>query len=149
MIRDVYSGSGSRVKKAPDPGSANMIRDVYSGSQICIFSIPDPGSKRHRIRNKEFKNFLLTKSKLSSCKYKIWCLFRIPDPKSGFCPSWSQGSKKHRTPDLDPQHWTQVCFTVIIARTWEFTPPLPSPCSVVFLLCHLFSHFLAVLYKTF
>ncbi len=55
---------GSRVKKAPDPGSGsttknliicnpkilsralgNMIRDVYSGSNICIFpsKIPDRG----------------------------------------------------------------------------------------------------------
>jgi hypothetical protein len=32
--------SGSKVKRAPDPGS-----------QICIFSIPDPGVKKHWIND--------------------------------------------------------------------------------------------------
>ncbi len=32
-----------------------------------------------------------------------WCLSRIPDPD--FSGSRIQGSKRHRIPDPDPQHW--------------------------------------------
>jgi hypothetical protein len=87
----------------------------------CLSRFPDPtffhpGS---RIRNKEFKYFYPQKTKkwfLSSGKYDPGCSSRIrmlnflpiPDPDAELSThpgSRIQGSKRHRIPDPDPQHW--------------------------------------------
>jgi hypothetical protein len=67
--------------------------------------IPDPGSEffPSRISIKEFKYFNPKKWFLSSTKYDPGCSsrihlgYRIP------------GSKRHRIPDPDPQHWIPLC----------------------------------------
>ncbi len=88
--------------------SVLRIQSVHPGSQIRIFPcrIPDPVSKRHRIpdpdQQKEFRTF-----NPKICYQALGnpgCLFRIPEPESGFFPSWIQGSKFQRFPDSDPQH---------------------------------------------
>ncbi len=51
---------------------------------------------------KELYNFLLKKFSLCSQKYR----FRIRDPEKTYSGSRIQGSKRHRIPVPDPQHWT-------------------------------------------
>ncbi len=93
-----------------DPGCLFRIMDPnfwHPGYLIFIFSIPD-----FRIRIKEFKYFNTKKWFLSSRKYDPCCSSRIriltfyssrvPDPGS-------RGSKRHRIPDPDPQHWFFSC----------------------------------------
>jgi hypothetical protein len=71
--------------------SVLRIWDVYPISWTRIFSIPDPGSEifPSRIRIKEF----MYCSSLS----RIWILI--------FYPPRIAGSKRHRIPDPDKQHW--------------------------------------------
>jgi hypothetical protein len=70
--------------------SVLWIRDVYAGSRI-------------RIRIKEFKYIFNPKNCFSALGKMIW------DVHSGsgsrFSSSRIQGSKKHRIPVPDPQHW--------------------------------------------
>ncbi len=70
--------------------SVLRIRDVYSGSRILIFT--------QRII--EVFTQIITVS-LSSQKYG----FGIRDPEITYSGSRIQGSKRHRIPDPDPQHW--------------------------------------------
>ncbi len=77
------------------------------------FSIPDPGSKRlgSRIRNPHQSIFF--NPKIVSKLTEIWYGMFIPDPDLDFLPNqdlgfWIQGSKRHRIPDPDPQHWLPV-----------------------------------------
>jgi hypothetical protein len=72
-----------RGKKIPDPN--------------FFFSIPDPGSASKNL------SILTPKIFLSSRKYDSGCLSRIRI--LNFYPSRIQGSKRHRIPNLDPQHW--------------------------------------------
>jgi hypothetical protein len=98
------------------------IRDVYPGSRILIFT--HPGSwihchnflcshKFHKIANyfsfevlkkKIWANFQriieLFTQKIVTKLSKIW----IWDPEKTYSGSQIQGSKRHRIPDLDPQH---------------------------------------------
>jgi hypothetical protein len=103
------------------------IRDVYLGSRILIFIHPgfrisDLGSriqnsnKYHKIEN--YFIFELVKKKnlgqftknyrafypmsVGSQKYG----FGIRDPEKIYSGSRSQGSKRHRIPGPDPQHWS-------------------------------------------
>ncbi len=85
------------------------------------FSIPDPGSKVSRIRIEEFKYFWPKKLFLRSRKNDLGCSSRIliPDPDffpsririldPDFFPSRTHGSKRHRIPDLHPQHCFSIC----------------------------------------
>jgi hypothetical protein len=52
---------------------------------------------------KELKNFLPKKLSLSSQKYRCG----IRDPEKTYPGSRIPGSKRHRIPDPDPQHWFQ------------------------------------------
>ncbi len=75
-----------------------------------FFSIPAPGS---RVRIKEFKYFNLNNCFLSSRKYDQGCFY--PGSESWFFThpgSRIQGSKRHRIPDPDPQHWFLVNKTL-------------------------------------
>jgi hypothetical protein len=76
-----FCGSGMFI---PDPGSDFF----HTGSWICI---------------KEFKYFKSKKLFLRSRKYDPGCSSRIRIPI--FYPSRIKGSKRHRLPDPDPQHW--------------------------------------------
>ncbi len=98
-----------RIKTSvADPGCLSRIPDP-------TFSIPDPGSElspSYRIRIKEFKYFNPQKTKKMVSKlWKIWSGLFIPDPVSGCWLSTHpgsriQGSKRHRIPDPDPEHWS-------------------------------------------
>ncbi len=87
------------------------IRDVYPGSNFFPSRIPDPNCLHpgSRIRIKEFKYFNPKKWFLSSRKYDPGCSSRIR--MLTFYPSRIQGSKRHRIPDLDPQH---CCLVMIL-----------------------------------
>ncbi len=94
--------------------------------------IPDPNCLHpgSRIRIKELKYFNPKKTKkwfLSSRKYDPGCSSRIPDPDADFLPitdpgsrgqkgigSRIQGSKRHRIPDPDQQHWLKRTLTAVI-----------------------------------
>ncbi len=93
-----------------DPG-------CFSRSRILDPNFFHPGS---RIRIKEFKYFYPKKCFLTSRKYDPGCSSRIriltfypsriPDPGVKKAPDprsrcGIQGSKTHRIPDPDPQHW--------------------------------------------
>ncbi len=99
------------------------IRDVYPRSDFFPSRIPDPGSwipdpnclhSGSRIHIKQFKYFNPKKPKkwfLSSRKYDPGCSSRIPDTDADFLPipdPRSRGSKRHRIPDPDPQHWLHL-----------------------------------------
>ncbi len=100
------------------------IRDVDPGSDFFSSWIPNPripdpnclhpGS---RIRITEFKCF--NPKKMVSKLNKIWSGLFIPDPGSGcwhlltFYPSRIQGSKRHRIPDPDPQHWFPFAWSIL------------------------------------
>ncbi len=79
--------------------SVLRIRDVYPGSRIRLFpsrirtvSIPDPGSASKNLS-------ILTPKKWFPSSRKSGCwLSTIPGSRI-------QGSKRHRIPDPDPQHW--------------------------------------------
>jgi hypothetical protein len=78
------------------------VRDVYPGSdffpsRIRTVTVPDPGSAS------KFQLFNPKKWFLSSRKYDPGCSSRIR--MLNFYPSRIQGSKRHRIPDPDPQHW--------------------------------------------
>ncbi len=106
-------------------GTCPFSRDPQVNFQVfCIFKqypIADPGCLSRtpdpnfyhpgsRIRIKEFKYF--KPKKMVSKLWEIWSGLFVPD-RSG---SWLfthpgsriQGSKRHRIPDPDPQHWFQV-----------------------------------------
>ncbi len=59
---------------------------------------------------KELKNFLPKKLSLSSQKYG----FGIRDPENTYSGSRIQGSKRHRIPDPDPQHWLAEKFLLCV-----------------------------------
>ncbi len=95
-----------REPSSPPGNSSNVkiwtvlrIRDKHPGSRI-----PDPNCSNSgsRIRIKEFKYF---NQKIVPKLSEIWSGLLIPDPDPDFNPSWIQRSKRHRTPDPDPQHW--------------------------------------------
>ncbi len=71
-----------------------------------------------RIRIKEFKYFNPKKWFLSSKKYDPGCSSRIQILT--FYPSRIQGSKRHRIPDPDPQHWSYVfcVFRLVAFKRW-------------------------------
>ncbi len=80
-------------------GSGMFIPDpnfFHHGSRIRILPVPDPWSLI-----KDFKYFNKKKLFLRLRKYDPGCSYRIRI----FYPSRIQGSKRHRIPDLDLQHW--------------------------------------------
>ncbi len=81
-------------------GSGMCVPDFFP-SRIRTVSIPEPGSASKNLS-------ILTPKKwfLSSRKYNPGCLSRIR--MLTFYPSRIQGSKRHRIPDLDPQHCCHV-----------------------------------------
>jgi hypothetical protein len=91
-----------------DPGCLSRIPDpnfFHPGSELFSSRIPDPH------QNLSFLNQKIV-SKLS----EIWSGLFIPEPDPGsgsrsFIHPGSriQGSKRHRIPELDPQHWTDIC----------------------------------------
>ncbi len=97
------------------------IRDVYPGFQIRLFFHPGSASKNISIltpkKPKKFKKWFL-----SSRRYDPGCSSRIR--MLTFYPPGSriQGSKRHRIPDPDPQHWVllKASFFVFIfkLRLW-------------------------------
>ncbi len=101
-----------------DAGCLSRILDptfFHPGSRIRTVSIPDPNCLHpgSRIRIKEFNYFNPKKPKkwfLRCRKYDPGCSSRIP------------GSKRHRIPDLDPQHW----WLHGVAETKQKSPPFSS-----------------------
>ncbi len=107
------------------------IRDVYPGSGF--FPIPDPGNQKQQQKRGVKKNFchtFLCSHKFHKIenyfsfevlKKKIWANFQriielftlknmalgsgIRDPEKTYSGSRIPGSKRHRIPDPDPQHW--------------------------------------------
>jgi hypothetical protein len=107
------------------------IRDVYPGSRILIFThsgsrISDPGSRIQKQQQKTGVKKIGCPTFLFSHKFhkilhyfsfevlkkKIWANFqRIIELfalKSMGLGSRIQGSKRHRIPDPDPQHWLNL-----------------------------------------
>jgi hypothetical protein len=82
--------------------SVLRIRDVFPDPN---FSNPDPGSGVKKIKDpgSPSKNLSIFNPKLVSKLSEIWCSSRIRILI--FYPSRIQGSKRHRIPDLHPQHW--------------------------------------------
>jgi hypothetical protein len=83
------------------------------GQRQCCGSrmfIPYPGSKffPSRIPDPPSKNLSILTQKIDSKKKKaLGNIIRVVHPGSGsgfFYPTRIQGSKKHRIPELDPQH---------------------------------------------
>ncbi len=91
----------------PDPGS-----DFFPSR------IPDPNCLHPGSASKNLGILTPKKPKkwfLSSRKYDPGCSSRTPDPDADFLPipgpgSRIQGSKRHRIPDPDPQHWFECPF---------------------------------------
>ncbi len=104
------------------------------------FFIPDPWSKwnRIRIRNKECKNVLPKKLKLSFRKNDPGC-FRIPNLDFHHPGSRDQ---KSTGPQILIRNTEHKCVLLLLLHVLESAVSF-------FLPCHLFSHFLAVIYKTF
>jgi hypothetical protein len=80
-------------------------------------------------------------------------LFRIPDPGVKKAPDPGSGSATLEK-STGFQIWIRnighkSVLLLLLYVLENSRPPLYPPCSVVFLPCHLFSHFLAVIYKTF
>ncbi len=67
------------------------------GSWKRIFSITDPGTAS--------KNLSILTQKIVCKLSEIWSGLFFADPDPDFYPSRIQGSKRHRIPDPDPQHW--------------------------------------------
>jgi hypothetical protein len=93
--------------------AVSWIQDVYPGSRVD--KIPNPGS------GSASKNLNIYSPKNVSKLSQKWSVMFIPDPDPIFPPSRIriQGSKKHRIPYPDPQHWfsdTGVPDTNFICR---------------------------------
>jgi hypothetical protein len=69
------------------------------GSELFPFRIPDPNFFSLQDPGSASKNFY-QKSVLSEIESMLF----IPDPDPDFYPSRIPESKRHRIPDLDPQH---------------------------------------------
>ncbi len=126
-IRDVYPGSrilifthpGSRIS---DPGSKNSNKRDRWQKISCNYFLCS--HKFHKIdyffcfevlKKKIWAKFqrileLFTK-KIVKKLLKIWSW----DPGSGI--GFFQGSKRHRIPDPDPQHWKKQCHFSRFIRT--------------------------------
>ncbi len=119
----IFTHPGSRI---PDPGS--RISDPKTATKergkIFFFVIPFYGAtnftklkiilvfkcwrKKFGPIFKELQNFLPEKLSLSSQKYGFGIRdsgSEIRDPENTYSGSRIQGSKRHRIPDPDPQHW--------------------------------------------
>jgi hypothetical protein len=66
-----------------------------------------PGSEFFAILDAGFtsKNLSILTKKILFLRSGLF----IPDPDPDFLPSRIQGSKRHRIPDPDPQHWILYC----------------------------------------
>ncbi len=82
-----------------------------SGSRMRISSLPDPGSASKN------QSILTQKLFLSSRKYDLGCSFRIRILIFTHPGSRIQGSKRHRIPDPDPQHWLADVLTLSIVSS--------------------------------
>jgi hypothetical protein len=135
-IRDVYPGSrnlifthpGSRIS---DPGSkSSNKREGWKKFVVIPFYVDTNFTKFKVIlvlkwwrKNfgpifKDLQNFLPKKLSLSSQKYGlgsgIWDPgSEIRDREKTCSGSRIQGSKRHRIPDPDPQHWFQFSFNFL------------------------------------
>jgi hypothetical protein len=107
---------GSWFLPIPDPGSKNSNkREGWKKNRVITFYVATNFTKLHIIlvlmcRRKKFGpifkelyNFLSKKLSISSLKYG----FGIRDPGKTYSGSRIQGSKRHRIPDPDPQHWLE------------------------------------------
>ncbi len=115
-IRDVYPGS-----RIPDLRSRIQKQQQKRGVKKKLLSYHFSSHKFHIIENyfifemlkkKIWANFQsiieLFSQKIVTKLSKIWVWdpgSEIRDPEKTFSGSRIQGSKKHRIPDPDPQHW--------------------------------------------
>ncbi len=99
--RPDFSNSDHRIK-------LYMLR-ILDPESATNFSIPDPGSKRHRISGSVTKNLSIFNQNIVTKLSEIWSGMFMPDPGSGFLPSWSPepGVKTALDPGSDPQHCLQ------------------------------------------
>ncbi len=120
----LWAGFSWSVEPADSYGIHYPVREKASRKekikQWCRSEmfIPDPnffhpGSDffPSRIRIREFSTGILTQKIVSKLPEICSALF-IPDPDPDFLPitdprSQIQRSKRHRIPDLDPQHWNK------------------------------------------
>ncbi len=95
--------------RVADPGCFPRITDPkfsYPRSRIQIFFITDPDTPPPSPREWASKNLSILTQK--NCFQVLGNMIRVVHPGSRsrfFYPYWIQGSKRHRIPDQDPQHW--------------------------------------------
>ncbi len=143
-IQDVYPRSriwifthpGSRIS---DPGSKNSKKrerwkKIYCNNFLCSHKFHKNANyfSFEVLKKKIWANFqgfieLLTQ-KIVNKLSKIWVWdpgSEIQDPEKTYSGSRIQGSKRHRIPDPDPQHWPlicTICFKInIIKRLFTLT----------------------------
>jgi hypothetical protein len=90
------------------PNAVLRIRDVYPGSEF--FPIPDPESRVKKISDPgsgsaSKSNLSILTQKIVSKLSEIWSGMIIPDPDLDFLPIPDPGSKRHRIPDPNLQHY--------------------------------------------
>jgi hypothetical protein len=104
------------------------VLDVYPGSEFFPSWIPDPNffHPGSQIHIKELKYFNPKKWFLSACRYDTGCSSRIRIRIFYSSRTRIQGSKRHRFPDLDPQHydylssrWSKNCQSTKFKLTFS------------------------------
>ncbi len=106
----IFTHPGSRIQKQQQKRGAKkkfVVLTLYVATnftKLQIILVLKCWRKNLGQIFKELLNFLPQKLSLSSQKYG----FGIRDPEKTYSGSRIQGSKRHRIPDPDPQHWKKV-----------------------------------------